>query len=265
MKRELRTAIVMLLLITLFHGSTGALFAAGREGDDLQKLIRKRFDADRNGSLQGEEKVKAVEFLKKADKNGDGQISAAEQKAIIGLAKKMPSPKMVVRASGKEQMANAAKLKFEQEKIRARLEYQKKIKKEDKPAAKIGSKRKGFYEGSVIIAVAKDAVHTVVPQGALLSLPTEMEGMVVKKPVGKLISWPEFLGRYRRMIATREVSWETAKGEDPIKEGEKKAFAVGGKIVVAVFKKNPITVLEPPPEEEEAVEGAVASDKGDKK
>lgn len=129
-------------------------------------------------------------------------------------------------------------------------------------AAASKARNKSYYDGTLILA--KDKVHTVVPKGAILNLPSEMEGMLVEKPEGDLMRWPDFLKKYGKFVTTREVSWATVKGEDPIKENEKKAFAKGGKVVIAVFRGGPVTVLEPPPEEEGAV-GAVVSDSGKKK
>lgn len=132
----------------------------------------------------------------------------------------------------------------------------KPLKKETKPA--LALKKKDYYAGTTILVAGED--HTVVPQGAVLSLPPKLANMVVEKPQGTLMIWPEFIKKHYRLITTKEVSYETAKGEDPISEKEKKAFSIGGKVVIAVYKKNPIEVKEPPVEEEEVVKGAVASD-----
>lgn len=115
-----------------------------------------------------------------------------------------------------------------------------------------------YYDKAIILV--KDGNHTVVPSGAVLNVPEKLLAMVSKKAVGALIGWPDFLKRYPRLVTTKDVSWSTVKGEDPITKKEKKLFEVGNKIVVAVFKGSPVTVLEPPVKEEE--EGtAVVSDK----
>ena len=128
------------------------------------------------------------------------------------------------------------------------------------PTKLVRAKPQGYYDTATIIAVP--GAHTVVPRGAVLFVPPDKIGMIVKKPLGKLVRWPEFLIQNSQWITTREVTFQTAKGEDPIKEEERKIFAKGTKLVVAVFKKSPITVLEPPPEETEdtSVKGAVGSD-----
>ncbi|MFK5922240.1 MAG: hypothetical protein QM496_08680 [Verrucomicrobiota bacterium] len=121
------------------------------------------------------------------------------------------------------------------------------------------AKKRDYYDGTTILVAGDE--HTVVPEGAVINLPTKLAAMVVKKPKGALLIWPEFIKKYARFVTTREVSWQTAKGEDPISDKEKKAFMIGGKVVVAVFNKNPISVIEAKLEEEDGVvAGSVASD-----
>lgn len=127
---------------------------------------------------------------------------------------------------------------------------------EPKPAKPLG--KKDYYAGTTILASGGE--HTVIPVGAVLNVPLNLTGMVVEKPQGKLLIWPKFMKKYARFVATKEVSWQTAKGEDPISEKDKKAFSIGSKVVVAVFNKNPISVMEPKEEEAGVVGGAVASD-----
>lgn len=281
MKKGSKNVMLKSLLLILSIGGAGALSIQAE--DDLQKLILKKFDVNQDGSLTGQERVRAVALLQQADSNGDGKISVSEKADAIGKLKavKLQTPvvksrvakkqtqgatKMVRRVSAKELDAHTSEMAYAETKKRALLEQQKKVKTEGKPTIKVGGKARGFYDGSTILAVVDDGVHAVVPQGAVINIPPNLNAMVVKKPVGKLLRWPEFLTRYSKLLATREVSWETAKGDDPISDKEKKDFFIAGKIVVAVFKKNPITVLEPPPkEEEEGVEGAVASDSSKKK
>jgi hypothetical protein len=170
-----------------------------------------------------------------------------------------PKPTAESIAKKREELEEAQKMRDEQR--RKRLEKTLAEKPPSKPA-----KPKNYYDGATIIAVS--GVHTVVPQGAVIYVPPSLTEMIVKEPQGKLMRWPEFLEKHSKWLNTRKVSWETAKGEDPIKEEERKTFAEGEKIIVAVFGKNPITVLEPPPEpekkEDTTVEGAVKSGGGKK-
>lgn len=126
------------------------------------------------------------------------------------------------------------------------------------------SRAKSYYDGTVILVSGQS--HAVVPKGAVLNIPPALAEMISEEPKGELIPWPKFLKNNSKFFNTREVSWDTITGKDPIQEEEKEEFVKAEKIVVAVFHKNPVTVLDPPPKkEEEAVAGAVASDSGKKK
>lgn len=171
-----------------------------------------------------------------------------------------PKPTAQSVAKKREELEAAQKMRDEQR--RKQLEAARMEKPQSKPA-----KPKSYYDGATIIAISD--VHSVVPQGAVIYVPPELAGVIVEQPKGQLMRWPEFLEKHSKWIKTHKVSWETAKGEDPIKEEERKTFAEGNKIIVAVFGNNPITVLEPPPEpekkEDTAVGGAVKSGSGGKK
>lgn len=118
--------------------------------------------------------------------------------------------------------------------------------------------KKSYYDSTVILA--KDGEHTVLPVGAVLNLPPNLAKMIVATPSGKLIRWPDFHKKHARLFILREVSWDTIMGNDPISKEEEKDFKLGKKIVVAVYHKNPVGVLEARPKKEEGVSGAVASD-----
>lgn len=278
------------------------------------------FDTSKDDSLTGLEKTKAVEFLKKHDVDGDGQISLRERNLAVTdlyemrdvgkqvvtknmtpenrnearrdaswgeFLKKLPHStegqtftkipgdkgfqpkgdgfvdltKIKGKAPGSDRITaeeldkrmTAVKADRKRKQLRMGI---KPLKPETKPA--VALRKKDYYEGTTILVKGED--HTVVPQGAVLSLPPKLAEMVVQKPRGKLLIWPLFIKKHARYITTKEVSWETAKGNDPITEKEKKAFSIGGKVVIAVYKKNPISVIEPAEEDAEVVKGAVASE-----
>lgn len=330
MKNQLKAGTTVLLSAVFFLGSAGGLSAqaqeTGAEGDELKKLIHKRFDSNLDGNLSAGEQAKAVAFLNEIDKNGDGEISLSERTVAMSALQQTSDPaklqvteKMTI--DNRNQSKRAVKWKEymrtlphgfgpriftskvmpgepgfnvngekevdpteveggvvigeraptyeELKKHRAERDAAHKSDRKRKMgavevrtapeqavAAAKKSANKGYYDNTLILV--KDGVHTVLPQGAILNMPPELEGMLVKEPKGDLMRWPDFLKKYGHVIDTREVTWETVKGEDPIREEEKKAFAKKGKMVVAVFKKNPVTVLEPP-EEEKEVTGAVVS------
>ncbi len=178
---------------------------------------------------------------------GDVFVDPTKMKGVAPRADRITAAELDARLA-KE--TSAHKLKQQQMGLKA-------LKKESKPAKALG--KKDYYAGTTILVSGGE--HTVVPERAVISLPPKLAGMVATKPKGTLVIWPLFIKKHARFVTTKEVSWQTAKGEDPISDKDQKAFSMGGKVVVAVFNKNPISVMEPKAEEgEEVVSGAVASD-----
>lgn len=91
--------------------------------------------------------------------------------------------------------------------------------------------------------ILHDGVHwTLVPQGAVIFLPTALQNRVNVKPVGTLLSWTDFLTKNRSWITTNEVSFDQAAGAIPL-QAERVAFwAKQDKIVVATHQMGPISV-----------------------
>ncbi len=258
----------------------------GVERDGAVNFLR-GVDSNGDNEISATEQAKAIEALesmpdpmpaKPKPANAPETISSTMKKVRTPPGKEMKGGAVVIREGvvpnivigPKPTAQSIAKKRKELEEAQKRRDEQRRKQLEaalaEKPPSK-PPKPKSYYDRATIIAVS--GVHTVVPQGALIYVPPDLVGMVVKEPKGKLMRWPEFLKKHSKWIKTRKVSWETAKGEDPIKEEERKTFAEGNKLIVAVFGKNPITVLEPPPEvekeEDTTVEGAVKSSSGGKK
>lgn len=333
MKMGLKNVIMGSLLTALLHWGVGDLSAQGNaaSGDAaasggegmFKKLLVAKFDTSLDGSLTGREKASAVDFLKKQDKDKDGQISLSERTAAMVELNKMPKlgrdaameamtpedrnaakrdaswgefikklphstegrsftklpgdPGFKMQGDGfvdptklrgaapkgdritskelEELMSNAAS----KDRLKKQQLGAKPLKKADKPVEKLGAR--DYYAGTTILVVGDE--HSVVPQGAVINVPPKLTSMVAKKPHGKLVIWPEFVKKHSYMIATKEVSWQTAKGEDPLTDKEKRLLSVGGKLVVAVFGNNPISVMPPKPKKElveEVVDGALTSD-----
>lgn len=92
----------------------------------------------------------------------------------------------------------------------------------------------------------------MVPKGAVIHIPSRLSDKVVTKPRGKLLRWPVFLARYGGLFHTQEVSMLQAKGKEKINPKAIEAYKGTGKIVVATYHRQPITVhldaLKPPAE-----------------
>lgn len=91
--------------------------------------------------------------------------------------------------------------------------------------------------------------HTVVPKGAILSVPESLGDRLVSSPVGKFQFWPDFYARNKNWIKIQEVEVDMAKGKIPLPEAVTKMMATEPKMVIAAYKGNLITVLEAPPAE----------------
>ena len=220
---------------------------------DFKGLILKKFDADRDGALAGLEKFGAVKFLKNVDGNGDGEISEEEQSSAVAALKRMPDPikSTPIPAPKQKSIRDDAKPKItiglpptpeSIAKKRAEMRLGGKTKKTAASGrSAVPRKAQGYYENSTIIAMGD--VHTVLPNGSVLHVPPSLAEMIVKSPKGKLLGWPQFLAKNIRYINTFEVAMEVAKGERRIKGSEKREFTGNNKIVIAVFNKNPVTVL----------------------
>lgn len=86
---------------------------------------------------------------------------------------------------------------------------------------------------------------TLIPLGAILSLPASRKAKVVNEPTGTFLIWDEFKKENSSWLATQEVSLQIARGKDPkalaklVSELSKKTH-----LVVAVHGGNPISILE---------------------
>ena len=103
-----------------------------------------------------------------------------------------------------------------------------------------------YYANSIILTDGKDN-HTVLPHSSILHLPPAYQARVITEPKGKLILWPKFLKQNWQWIRAHEVTFATAKGDTPIPEPLLAQFSRGGQVIVSVLRKNPISVLRPPP------------------
>lgn len=105
-----------------------------------------------------------------------------------------------------------------------------------------------------LFAISTLFVHNgnwaMVPRKSVIYIPTQLKNKVVTKPEGKLLRWPLFLQKYGGLFHTHEVSMQQAKGKEKINPKAIEAYKGTGKIVVATYHRQPITVhadaLRPP-------------------
>lgn len=108
------------------------------------------------------------------------------------------------------------------------------------------SMESSLYRKSVILY---DGVHhTVVPVGSVLQLPAGYRNRVVEKPVGSFTFWPSFLERNAAWLGAWEVPLRMAEGDAETAKKVLAATAKDPRVLVAVYRGGPITILEPVPE-----------------
>lgn len=94
------------------------------------------------------------------------------------------------------------------------------------------------------IVLSDGEVYTLVPHGAILNLPAQLQQYVVDKPVGSFLLWPSFLDRNEAWLAAQEVPLEMAKGDAKAAARVMNALVDPQKVLVSVYRSNPISVLE---------------------
>lgn len=112
------------------------------------------------------------------------------------------------------------------------------------------NKRAGLLERSTLLASGRH--WAMIPKTALIYLPERYKSKVVSKPQGKLLKWSEFVKKNSGWIHTHEVKLSQARGLEIVDPKVVKAYKTMGKIVIATYQKNPITVKAAalvPPEE----------------
>lgn len=84
---------------------------------------------------------------------------------------------------------------------------------------------------------------TLVPKGAILLTPKNLALRLKSSPEAQLVTWGAFLPANRSWINTVEVTFEQAAGKVPIPIETSELMTKTGKLVVATYKGNPISVL----------------------
>jgi hypothetical protein len=92
-----------------------------------------------------------------------------------------------------------------------------------------------------------------VPTDSILYVPDSMKARVSKEKSENMILWPKFYRRYTAFFHTVEVSPDEYTGKKPISEARMTQWQSLGRIVVAVYRGNPISVPKPKQKPEPAV------------
>ncbi|MCW1921651.1 hypothetical protein OKA05_03745 [Luteolibacter arcticus] len=109
-----------------------------------------------------------------------------------------------------------------------------------KPVAR---KAKDYSIAELSAFISNGETHAILPKGSVVFCPDAVATRVSNKAVGKPVAWPDFLVANRNWISTHEVTLPQIRGEAPLSESDRKAFAAAGRIVIATLRGNPVTVL----------------------
>ena len=103
-----------------------------------------------------------------------------------------------------------------------------------------GVNLEGLIEGSEILS--NGAIWTVVPKDSILHRPSNHLSKVVARPRGKFVNWHTFLSRNPAWVSTYPVTLETSSGGSKISYENYEQLKNRGNIIVAVHRKDPISV-----------------------
>ena len=98
-----------------------------------------------------------------------------------------------------------------------------------------------LWQSSEILCFG-DAV-TLVPKHAVIQIPKNLAARLKLGSGAQLVTWSNFYTANRSWITTVEVSVEQAEGKVPLSVQTKELMTKSGKVVVATYDGNPISVL----------------------
>jgi len=87
-----------------------------------------------------------------------------------------------------------------------------------------------------------------IPTDAILYVPDSLKARVTKEKGENMVLWPKFYRKNTSSFHTVEVSVDEFTGKKPVSEARMKQWQSLGRIVVAVYRGNPISVPKPKPE-----------------
>ena len=83
----------------------------------------------------------------------------------------------------------------------------------------------------------------ILPKGAILNVPKKFKDNIVDSITGTLMSWPDFLAKYRGSLSFFDVDIPQASGQKDLDPTRFKAACGTNTIVIAVYNRNPISVV----------------------
>ena len=110
----------------------------------------------------------------------------------------------------------------------------------------VPTQAKSYSISDLSVFISHNETHAILPKGCVIFSPDALATRVSNRAAGKPVAWSEFLVANRNWISTHEVTLAQVRGEAPLSESDRKAFATVGHIVIATLRGNPVTVLPVP-------------------
>ncbi|MEN3943768.1 hypothetical protein WJU23_20880 [Prosthecobacter sp. SYSU 5D2] len=97
------------------------------------------------------------------------------------------------------------------------------------------------------IILTDGEMFTLIPVGSILHVPPALQNRVAAAPVGKFTLWPHFLKRNSAWLGGTDVTLEMSRGDARAARTLLQSIAKDTRLLVAVYKGGPITILEAAP------------------
>jgi hypothetical protein len=94
------------------------------------------------------------------------------------------------------------------------------------------------------ILISDGEKFTILPIGCVLQLPANLRSHIIKQPQGDVLMWPDFLRKNSAWITSKEVSLPMSRGDAKAAAPILRDVSTETRIVVAVYRNCPITILE---------------------
>jgi hypothetical protein len=110
-------------------------------------------------------------------------------------------------------------------------------------AAKHPSTQSSLLTSSIFISDGEK--FTIVPIGSVLHLPADLRSLIIARPNGDILMWPDFLQKNGSWITVKEVPLAMSRGETKPTAAMLREILSETRILIAVYRGCPITILEP--------------------
>lgn len=111
-----------------------------------------------------------------------------------------------------------------------------------KPVQKPVDQKKKFNIADEDTLLVSKGLWTPLPKGTVIYTPNHLKSKIAGQPKGKISDWKQFLQKNKGWIHLHPVTMAQARGSQ-IKPEVIKAYQSMGKMVIATYQNNPISVM----------------------